>query len=150
MHAHTPHALGGDYVLPSARLEHSVVWLIRPGTLMDEYIQPANKFTQLQFGTGLMCLRTQRRMRSKCLSSKPFPLFFTVLKLFFFQVLKTPLCHSSVCRYTARKRASTFVALAGQIESTCICQNLVILVIFKGKAIACFLIRRHSPKVQRK
>lgn len=59
-HAHThtracaPHTHGGDYVLPSARLEHSVVWLIRPGTLMDEHIQPANKFTQLQFGTPLM------------------------------------------------------------------------------------------------
>lgn len=51
---HAPHTLGGDYVLPSARLEHSVVWLIRPGTLMDEHIQPANKFTQLQFGTPLM------------------------------------------------------------------------------------------------
>lgn len=60
MHTHThtcarpTHTLGGDYVLPSARLEHSVVWLIRPGTLMDEHIQPANKFTQLQFGTPLM------------------------------------------------------------------------------------------------
>lgn len=49
------HTLGGDYVLPSARLEHSVVWLIRPGTLMDESIQRANKFAQLQFGTPLMC-----------------------------------------------------------------------------------------------
>lgn len=37
------HTLGGDYVVPSARLEHSVVWLIRPGTLMDEHTQPASK-----------------------------------------------------------------------------------------------------------
>lgn len=43
-HAHI-HTLGGDYVVPSARLEHSVVWLIRPGTLMDEHTQPANKHT---------------------------------------------------------------------------------------------------------
>lgn len=80
---HTPHTLGGDYVLPSARLEHSVVWLIRPGTLMDEYIQPANKFTQLQFGTGLMCLHAQRRTRSKCLRTKPSPSFLLCLKTFF-------------------------------------------------------------------
>lgn len=39
------HTLGGDYVVPSARLEHSVVWLIRPGTLMDEHTEPANKHT---------------------------------------------------------------------------------------------------------
>lgn len=44
--AHTyTHTLGGDYVVPSARLEHSVVWLIRPGTLMDEHTRPANKHT---------------------------------------------------------------------------------------------------------
>lgn len=43
-HTHI-HTLGGDYVVPSARLEHSVVWLIRPGTLMDEHTQPANKHT---------------------------------------------------------------------------------------------------------
>lgn len=43
-HTHT-HTLGGDYVVPSARLEHSVVWLIRPGTLMDEHTRPANKHT---------------------------------------------------------------------------------------------------------
>lgn len=86
MHAHTPHTLGGDYVLPSARLEHSVVWLIRPGTLMDEYIQPANKFTQLQFGMGLMCFLAQRRMRSKCLCAKPSPSFLLCLKSFSFQV----------------------------------------------------------------
>lgn len=72
-HTHI-HTLGGDYVVPSARLEHSVVWLIRPGTLMDEHIQPANKHTS-QLVMPLMHKHTHTHsegVANDCLHPSPF------------------------------------------------------------------------------
>lgn len=76
------HTLGGDYAVPSARLEHSVVWLIRPGTLMDEHTEPANKYTRTHCNLWChWCTNTHCRMSCKLLSLYPCPPLLCLSKL---------------------------------------------------------------------